>query len=542
MDRAVHGKTLILRKGRRLTLGRSFSNGGFMQPISFPGWSGAQHDDERELQPVPSGRSRPLVHARDATSSTELGSSTDFFVRNPGPENTAGSAASGAMPEVHFIDEECERSPLLLAARDNDFLGLAALLDAGADVNYSDPVTRATALMRASERWNVEAVSLLLAQKGIDIDRTNLLGENALMAAISYVCTPVVSLLLQADASTAIFSDDDYGAGHFKLVVGIPSLTEVFLEHGVPLDPGEVDFLSPDESDLAAAVADLCAAHETSALHAFAPGAVQTLPEMLSSNLGCSEMEQAIFKWLRGGGMRAAPALQVLAVLKQAEACRMAQSGSAAQAKNLYLSALSWLRALGIDRMALEYYRAGGISEPGVKRLGAVTMDQLDELAALATEHLATVGADMLDGLEDDCAASTSPDGVVAASVLSASLCDSGFCAPVANAIALGWQCAVAAVREAPIVSTDGVALEPSTAAWQRHVVLQAQAIFSRELLRQLGARDRLAELRAEADGGGGGVLHAQFQIQCDWLRQYCNQQLPDLAASTSSTSSTLQQ
>ena len=510
-----------------------------MQPISFPGWSGAQHDDERELQPEPSGRTRPLVHARDATSSTELGSSTDFFVRNPGPENTAGSAASGAMPAVHFIDEECERSPLLLAARDNDFLGLAALLDAGADVNYSDPVTRATALMRASERWNVEAVSLLLAQKGIDIDRTDFLGENALMVAISYFCTPVVSLLLQADASTAIFSDSDRGAAVFKLIVISPSMTEVFLGHGVPLDPGEVDFLSPDESRHAAAVADLCAAHKTSALHAFAPGAVQALPDMLSCNPGSGEMERAIFKWLRGGGMRVAPALQVLAVLKQAEACRIAQSGSAAQAKNLYLSALSWLRALGVDRKTLEYYRASEISEQSVERLGAVAIVQLDELAALATDYLAAVGADMLDGLQDDCAASTNPDGVADASVLSTSLCDSGFCAPVANAITLGWQCAVAAVREAPIISADGVALEPSTAAWQRHVVLQAQAIFSRELMRHLGARDRLTELRADADGGGEGIMHAQFQIQCDWLRQYCDQQVPDLLASTSSTSST---
>ena len=100
-----------------------------MQPISFPGWSTAQHDDEHDLPPEPASRSRPLVHARDATSTTRPGFSTDLSARNPALENTAGTnARSSAMPEVHFVDDPYRPTPLMPRGWRNCGPGLTALM------------------------------------------------------------------------------------------------------------------------------------------------------------------------------------------------------------------------------------------------------------------------------------------------------------------------------------------------------------------------------------------------------------------------------
>lgn len=544
-----------------------------MQPISFPGLSTEQSGGAPK--PEPATRSGPSVHVRDETPGTQPALPTQWYWATlpRRPENAESSSAPSSAAYWCVVDENPDGlSPLMLAVRKGDLGELeallakpgteidqfdaihdlspliyavmkghvklaAALLDAGADVNFSSPESGQTALMQATEKGRVECISLLLAQKGIAVDSTDCVGETALMLAVDYCVVEAVPLLLRAGASTAVFTRDAYGAKDFELVLGCAGLTEAFLDQGVPLDSGEPDFLSPDACPHAAAVADLCAAQKMPVPAALATCRVPDLLDILFADLRRAEMEQAVLKWLLGKGMRAAAALQVLRVLWEAETCWKEKPASTAQRKSLYLSALSGLPLVGANQRALDYYRWTGISERSIERLGPVAIAHMEELAALAADHLATVGAEMTENLLDHCIAHTGLDGVAEAGALSAILRESGFCAPVVNAVTMGWQCALTAIGKAPACSVGAAGSagaagsEQSMEASRRHIPEHAPAVFSRELLRQLATSDRLAELRASTDGCSAGVLDAQFQIQCDQLRQYCGQ-LPEASDS----------
>ena len=85
---------------------------------------------------------------------------------------------------------------------DESFAMIAALLEAGADVN--SPADGVTALHWASYRGNTNSVKLLLAQPGIKLDETDPDGRTALMTAAEHGDAEIVDMLLNAGANVGI--------------------------------------------------------------------------------------------------------------------------------------------------------------------------------------------------------------------------------------------------------------------------------------------------------------------------------------------------
>lgn len=87
-----------------------------------------------------------------------------------------------------------------VATAGGDLARIAALLDAGADINALDRYNQ-TALMHAAHRGDV-AVVRLLAERGADLDHAAKYGMTALMLAVIGNHPEVVELLLSAGADT----------------------------------------------------------------------------------------------------------------------------------------------------------------------------------------------------------------------------------------------------------------------------------------------------------------------------------------------------
>lgn len=95
--------------------------------------------------------------------------------------------------------------PLLVAAREGQGLVVKALIEAGANVNYREPKTGDTALMKAATRCKRadEAVAALI-KAGAALDLRNTEGESALIRAAAYGCPGMVRQLVAAGADLSL--------------------------------------------------------------------------------------------------------------------------------------------------------------------------------------------------------------------------------------------------------------------------------------------------------------------------------------------------
>ncbi|MHA3774239.1 ankyrin repeat domain-containing protein [Verrucomicrobiota bacterium sgz303538] len=105
--------------------------------------------------------------------------------------------AHGAKPRGH------ELANAAFASEHQQALEMVkALLDAGVAPNTRSDYSNA--LISATYRENVDLVRLLLSQRGIKIDETDVDGYTALMWAVKHGSTDIVDMLLNAGASVAV--------------------------------------------------------------------------------------------------------------------------------------------------------------------------------------------------------------------------------------------------------------------------------------------------------------------------------------------------
>ena len=184
-------------------------------------------------------------------------------------------------------------------------------------------------------------------------------------------------------------------------------------------------------------------------------------------------------------------------------------------------------------------YDAEEISPAALKRLSGLGRRQIDRLVALAEQVLAESGATMLDELVGSCLAKTNLEYQVSLDELKASLVGVGFYPPLAQAIALSWQAAIGSLQTMPIHMRPGLNVTHTMRVIHEHTVSHAPTLFAAEMQRQLAAHRLPENLQTTMGETNDEGLHALFQIQCDQLRQFCEQLL---GSSTSNTASTPRQ
>jgi hypothetical protein len=169
------------------------------------------------------------------------------------------------------------------------------------------------------------------------------------------------------------------------------------------------------------------------------------------------------------------------------------------------------------------------ISQEGLACLIAVLERQIDGLVVVAEKAMASLASDMLGELIPACKARTGMLMAINLDVLRTSLIDAGYFAPLASAIAMSWQAAMATVQLTTVNMPASVSLIQGMQLINDEIALRMPAVFSAEMLKQLKSQELLSQFRSalsEADASDNDVLHALFQAQCDQLRQYCEQLL----------------
>lgn len=234
-------------------------------------------------------------------------------------------------------------------------------------------------------------------------------------------------------------------------------------------------------------------------------------------------------RWLHRRGIDMACAHQISEVLPGLQAAWQPYAASgepvnALQKLSYGLSALGNLRTQHAGEKMLEVYRASGISAAAAGRLSTSAVRQLESLAALALAAAAELGNGMLNELVNACLALTGLDCRIDAGMLKARLVRKGYCGPLAEAIALAWQEALAQLQDRPIGKNDAQTLGQLMDFLGHQTGSHASALFASAMLAKLGSRERLTSLRAMLGAGDDEGAHALFQVQCDQLRQYCAQ------------------
>jgi ankyrin repeat protein len=430
-------------------------------------------------------------------------------------------------------------SALLVAAEygQSDIVG--RLIASGADVNLSRGDLRDTALMLASEAGWLKVVELLIAQRNIELDKTDKGGKSALVRAASFNHPAVVACLLDARASTGRVGRVRNNALRHMLDAGYAAIVEVLLEKGVKIDDGAVDFFPVVPTPFATAVADLCAEQAPVAFVLPKPEKAENFFTELIAKLREDPTSRSMLKWLRQKGMRMACAQQLAAALGGAHLLRSVQGASEQQQMNYCLSALSKLGILSGRGKVLAHYRQAKMSSDAIKRLGEVAITQLNALAKLANKKLAGIGTGMVNALVEHCIAQTDRNYEIDVPVLKASLLAQGYCAPIAHAVAVSWQAAISTLSKRPEPNHDHRTIKQAIEEIKAYVAEHVPVLFVQELLPQLHSRDQLAQSYSMLGDTDDVALHAQFQIQCDWLLQYCEQKTRDFLASTSNAAST---
>lgn len=428
-------------------------------------------------------------------------------------------------------------SALTLAVCNNRSKVVRCLLDAGADVNLPMRKSRKTALMIAAEEGCPDSARILLGHHRIDPDRCDADGRTALMFAAGSNQPDIVEWLLMANASAVRLDRYDDSAFSYAFDERHAAVIEVLFRHGKQRDPG----LDPEDSlhypkSFSAAVGDLWLDRKTPDPALPAVEASEIFFNGLSDQLTRhKKMAGKMLAWLIGNGMRWAYAHQIVDVLCKPKASWQAP-GASRQQKLIYcLSAIGVLPALDGAGKVHALYREAGISKSAVERLGGVAASQLTGQADMANRMLAGIGSELMSTLVDDCMASIGLNGTLDSEKLSAVMLDNGYCAPVAQAIATSWQDTVSILREKPVSAPAGATFDQLAALLQAVVDAHAPALFAETLARHLASHTILHELGSLQHDGIDEGLHAQFQIQCDQLKQLCAQLLDKPARGTAS-------
>ena len=432
------------------------------------------------------------------------------------------------------------RNALFLAASKNKYEVVACLLAAGANVNFRNGDPGHTALGVAAIYGHVEVVRRLLACKGVVLNQPVSSGMNVLVLAAFNNRADVVACLLAAGESTSVADASGRAALSTAIANRHAAVVEVLMQYGAVL-PG-FKAVDPAQSRSAVAfavtLADLDADRASPAgsqdnrLGLAAPHSLEDPPGVIDGLLAVFESQQDLQQWQRATGIRMACALPVLECIATLASVWpvLADGGRAANAQQKRLAcaaALSRLSVLTAEGKALAPYRAAGISAAGLERLSAVAMRQIEKMIAVSEQVLTSMGSVMLDKLVQACLASTNPSHEVETAALNASLVSAGWLPPLAQAIALSWKSAMAALESepVPIPIPAGSTMKQITQLLCESIERKAPPVFAQEMQRELRAQTVVAALRTWiGDAKSVEGLDLLFQVQCDQLRQYCEQ------------------
>jgi ankyrin repeat protein len=412
---------------------------------------------------------------------------------------------------------------------------VAALLAAGAPIN-SVTSNNDTPLNLAAHYGQTDAVRLLLVQPGIRVDTFSVKGLTALLHAATNNHPDIVSVLAEAGASLEAVNPVGASALALALGNGHAAVIEVLLRHGA--SAVKVDFLPLVQTPSSIAIADLHADRDECAADLPTPDQAMAFFTGLAGAIQGEAATQDLFRWLHGKGIRMAAAQQVVELLASAQRAWGSNGGSARSARPQQMlaycvAALSRMQMPGASQKVVEGYKAAGIAASAIARLSGVAMQQLAALAVMAEQAAAVLGGDMLDKLIPACLARTVLEYEVDSVAFTRSLADDGFCAPVAQAIALGWKAAIAALQVRKTAMAAGLTMAQVMQFMRKQTELQAPAEFALAMRCQLRSRDNLSQLQAMLGSGNDEGLHALFQVQCDQLLQYCEQLLEQESAHT---------
>jgi ankyrin repeat protein len=430
------------------------------------------------------------------------------------------------------------RSALFFAACANRPEVVACLLAAGAKVDLVCGKFPRTALMEAAACGYVEVVIALLACQDIALDATDAEARSALFFAADKNKPDVAAFLLHAGASMTIVTADRKTAVTTAIAAQHAAVLEVLLQHGAPVTALDYDYLRRARPSVAFAVtlADLDADRKSIAdpegnpLWLAVPNSLDDAHAVIDELLAVLESKQDLQQWLWAKGIRIACVVPVVECLASLAGiwpvlANSAQAANAHQKRLVCAAALSRLSVLAAEGKALAHYQAAGISAAGMARLSAVATRQIEKLIAVSEQVLTSLGGVMLDKLVSDCLAGTNPSHEVEMAALNASLVSAGWLPPLAQAIAMSWKAALAALESEPVSIPAGSTMKQITQLLCDNIERKAPQIFAQAMQRALAAPTLLAALRTWiGDAKSVEGLDLLFQIQCDQLRQYCEQ------------------
>lgn len=432
------------------------------------------------------------------------------------------------------------RNALFLAASENKHEVATCLLAAGANVNFRNGDPGHTALGVAAIYGHVEVVKTLLTCKGIVLHQPVSVGMSALVLAAFNSRAEVVACLLADGKSTSVADASGRAALSTAIANRHAAVVEVLMQYGAVLPGFKAVNPAQSRSTVACAVtlADLDAdrtspaGSQDSRLGLAALHSLEEPSGVIDGLLAVLESQQDLQQWLRAKGIRMACALPVVECIASLASMwpLLADGGRAANAQQRRLAcaaALSRLSVLAAEGKALAPYRAAGISGAGLERLSVVATRQIDKMIAVSEQVLTSMGSAMLDKLVQDCLARTNPSHEVEIAALNASLVSAGWLPPLAQAIALSWKSAMVALESepVPIPIPVGSTMKQITQLLCESIERKAPPVFAQEMQRELRAQTVVAALRTWI-GNAKSVegLDLLFQIQCDQLRQYCEQ------------------
>ena len=444
--------------------------------------------------------------------------------------------------DINQLEQKYGMTVLMAASHHNKPDVVACLLAAGAKVNLAVGKQRFTALMIAAAKGHADVVKMLLTRKDIALNETDAGRWSALFLAARNNKPDVVAYLLAAGASMTIAC----ASGETAITVAITkkhaAVLEVLLQHGAALpglfrvDPGR----SPSAVAFAVTLADLDADldadrkspadPEDNPLGLAVPHSLDDPLAVIDELLAVLESKQDLQQWLRAKGIRTASALPVVECLASlADTWPMhANSGRSAtvfQKRLVCAAALGRLSMMTAKGEALQHYKESGISAAGVQRLSAVATRQIEKLIAVSEQLLTTMGSTMLDNLMPGCLARTSLARQVDMETLIAGLVSAGWLAPLAQAIVTSWKSALATLEAEPLAIAAGSTMQQITQCVFENTERKAPRLFAQAMQRELAAPTLLAALRTWiGDTRPAEGLELLFQIQCDQLRQYCEQ------------------
>ena len=493
-----------------------------------------------------------VEHNRPAVAAclVEAGAQVDRLSGDPGHTALMHAAGLGHIPLLALLlaqpglelDKCCQGlDALMFAALSNKPDAVACLLKAGAQMKSAKSDEGHTALMYASTVGHIDVVRLLLKQPGVDLDGVTMTEKrSALMLAAREGHAEVVACLLDAQASTNLVDSDGRTALQWAIDKSHGGVVDVFLRDGKGPDDTLVDFMLANPTPFGLLVADVLADRRGIDTTLPSPGDADAFFSGLVSTFSFRPENDPV-RWMCAHGIRGACLLQVHDAQIHLANMSLHEPRYARFKMTYCLSGLSRISVQDANDGVLALYRESGFDEETVERLGRVAIKQVGDLVRLATATLERIGAEMAASLVASCTAATKSDASYQTGAVRMSVEDLGYSPAAAHAIATSWEKMLRVTRARVVVASARRTGIPMTGPRDNPIAEDAPALFAAELLRQLDSDDCMAELLSILGDPNHEVMHAQFQIQCDQLRQYCRQtlNLPESTLGTSSTSST---